>query len=72
MQEKVCIGWEVSEAIGMCLDDGHCNVWDCWMIISRCVQNSKGRFQLAQAFQQSTHQKTKKLASSVKAPVIGL
>jgi len=25
MQEKVCIGWEVSEAIGMCLDSLSCS-----------------------------------------------
>jgi len=30
--------------------DGHCNVWVRQMIISRCIQNSKEGFQLAQAF----------------------
>jgi len=76
-QEKVWIGWEVPEAIGMCFDSlsSFSLLVDIVMIAfvgwwSHVL--SKEGFNFLKLLQQSTLQKTKKLTSSVKAPVTRL
>jgi len=76
-QEKVWIGWEVPEAIGMCFDSlsSFSLLADIVMIAfvgwwSHIL--SKEGFNFLKLLQQSTLQKTKKLTSSVKAPVTRL
>ena len=76
-QEKVWIGWEVPEAIGMCFDSlSSCSLLADIVMIAFVgwwyhVLFKEG-FNLLKLLQQSTLQKNKKLASSVNVSVTGV